>query len=127
MSGLDIFMQILSYLGAVGIAIFSCPELIKSFKTKKTSGINIYLFILLMVSSACFFITGFYNVSKDLNAGKGIGDIAFSLAVAIANVFSFIVPFTLMIYKGIHVLKAKKLGLTEKQYEELLEKKIKNA
>lgn len=116
--GLDIFMQILGYMGAIGIAIFSTPEIIRCFKTKRTSQVNIYLFILLIFSSACFFISGFYNISKVLNDGGTISDIAFSLAVAIANVFSFIMPFIILIYKTINVLKAKKLNMSEKEYED---------
>lgn len=40
MSALDIFMQIIGYLGAVGIAIFSMPQLINLIKTKDTTHVN---------------------------------------------------------------------------------------
>lgn len=125
MSALDIFMQVLGYMGAVGISIFSCPELIRCIRSKKTSDVNIYLFILLMTSSACFFISGFYNVSKFIEDGKGPSDWAFPLAVAIANVFSFLVPLTILSYKAVNVLAAKKMGITEKELEAKREQKNK--
>lgn len=115
MSALDIFMQILGYAGAVGIAVFSSPELIRCIRTKKTSSVNVPLFILLMTSSACFFISGFYNISKTDPADT---QFAFNLAVSVANVFSFLVPLTILTLKGLNVMKAKKLGITEKELEE---------
>lgn len=122
---MDIFIQIIGYLGAIGIAIFSCPELIKCFKTKRTSSINVYLFILLMFSSACFFISGFYNIAKNIQENRGLD--AFALAVAIANVFSFIVPSILLSYKLYNKLMAKKLKISEKEYEDkkILEAELK--
>lgn len=120
MSGIDIFMVILGYMGAIGISIFSSPELVRCIKTKKTSGVNVYLFGLLMFSSACFFISGFYNVSKEI--ALGATDYAFSLAVAVANVFSFIVPLIILLIKASNIIKAKKLGITEKEYEERMQK-----
>lgn len=114
---MDILMAILGYAGAIGIAIFSLPELIRCLKNKETSNINVWLFILLMVSSACFWISGFYSLSKNLDSGWNQTN-SFSLAVAIANIFSFLVPAILLSYKLYHVLMAKKHGLTEKQYEE---------
>lgn len=114
LSGVDIFMSILGYIGAVGIAVFSFPEVIKVFRIRKTSDVNVPLFFLLMVSSSLFYITGFYNLSKEsINKPSAY----FSMAVAIANVFSFIAPFIVLSYKLSNVLKAKKLNMTEKEYE----------
>ncbi|MDE5767490.1 MAG: hypothetical protein K2H56_02970 [Malacoplasma sp.] len=117
---MDIFMQVLGYIGAIGIAFFSFPEIIRCFKSKSTVNVNVWLFGLLAVSSACFWITGFYNVSKDVAAGN---DFSFGLAVAIANVFSFLSPVIILFYKLINVLAAKKHGMNEKEYQEF--KKVK--
>lgn len=117
---MDIFMSILGYLGAVGIAIFSLPELIRCFKNKKTSDINILLFLLLAFSSMCFFVSGFHNIKwKELNQSQNM----FNLAVAIANVFSFAVPTILLSYKAINHFAAKRRNMTEKEYEEFKKNK----
>ncbi|MDE7112422.1 MAG: hypothetical protein K2N92_02360, partial [Malacoplasma sp.] len=106
---MDVFMQVIGYIGAIGIAFFSFPEIIRCFKNKNTVNVNVWLFGLLAVSSACFWITGFYNVSKDVEAGA---DFSFGLAVAIANVFSFLSPVIILFYKLVNVMKAKKHGMT---------------
>ena len=111
----DTFMTILGYLGAVGIAIFSLPELIRCFKNKKTSDINVLLFLLLAFSSFCFFTSGFHNIDwKMIKEPQNM----FNLAVAIANVFSFTVPTILLCYKTINYFVAKRRNMTEKEYEE---------
>ncbi|BAC43955.1 hypothetical protein D8X55_01670 [Malacoplasma penetrans] len=115
---MDIFMSIIGYMGAVGIAIFSLPELIRSLRSRRTSGINVWLFLLLMVSSACFFISGFYNFAQNLARDGWTSANQFALAVAVANIFSFLVPSTLLSYKLFHILMAKKQGITEKEYED---------
>ena len=115
-NGLDIFMQVVGYLGALGIAIFSFPEVIRCFKNKSTADVNVWLFGLLAVSSACFWITGFYNLSKSNSATDS--SFAFNLAVAVANLFSFLSPVVILSFKLVNVLKAKKLGMNERQYQE---------
>lgn len=116
---MDIFMTILGYVGAVGIAIFSLPELIRCLKNKKTSDINVALFLLLAFSSTCFYVTGFYNIKwSNLDSQQ-----MFNLAVAIANVFSFSVPAILLSYKLVNRVLAKKNNMTEKEYEEFIKTK----
>lgn len=115
---LNIFMQVLGYMGAVGIAIFSLPELINVFKSRKTSHLkksSCMLFTLLMCSSAFFFISGFYTAAKLTSEGT---DASFNFAVAAANVFSFLTPATIMTYKLISILIAKKHGITEEELEQ---------
>ncbi len=112
---MDIFMSVLGYIGAVGIAFFSFPEIIRCFKNKSTVGVNVWLFGLLAISSACFWISGFYNVNQDILSGN---DFSFGLAVAIANLFSFLSPVIILIYKSINVLVAKKHNMSEKEYQE---------
>lgn len=124
---MDVLMTIIGYLGAIGIAIFSTPELIRCFKNKSTANVNVWLFALLMFSSACLYISGFYQLAQTLSGpNPDVTKWSFSLAVAIANVFSFLVPLIILIYKLINHTKAKKLNMTEKEYEEFLKNKNSN-
>ncbi|MCF0217868.1 MAG: hypothetical protein HUJ42_02375 [Malacoplasma sp.] len=111
MNGLDIFMDVLGYLAAVGIAVFSMPGLIACIKTKRTSDVNMWLFLILMVSSLLFWITGFYGIGV-----RGFN--AFNCAVAVANVFSWAIALAILVFKWVNMSKAKKLNLTEKEYEQ---------
>ena len=115
--GIDIFMAVLGYAGAVGIAIFSLPGLIHTLKTKRTSGINPWMFLILALSALFFAISGFYNVAKTGAEGN-----QFSIAVASANILSFTFALLTLIAKFINCRKAKKAGKTEREYEEDREK-----
>lgn len=130
MSGLDIFIMVLGYLGAVGIAIFSFPEVYNVLKNRKTSHLNktsVSLFTLLFFSSLFFAISGFYNFANalDKNAGQMTTDLSFSLAVAIANVFSCLAPSVILSFKLVRYRMAKSLGISEKELEERNKKKQK--
>lgn len=112
-------MQILGYLGAIGIAIFSMPELFNVIRTKKTWHLNPWLFGLLAAASFCFVISGFYNIAIPLNQGKQFDTaLAFQLAVTIANIFSGSVALIILIFKWVNIFKAKKRGISEKEYFE---------
>ncbi len=115
MSALDIFMQIIGYLGAVGIAIFSMPQLINLIKTKDTTHVNAWLFGLLAISSLCFMVSGFYSFAGMLQE-KGINGAAFQLAVSIANFFSCSIATIVLIFKLVIKIKSKKLNMTEAEY-----------
>lgn len=121
---MEIFMQILGYLGAIGIAIFSMPELVNVIKTKKTWHLNSWLFGLLAFASYCFVISGFYNIGIPLSEGKTFDtSLAFQLAVTIANIFSGSVALIILVFKWVNIFKAKKRGISEKEYFELKNKK----
>ncbi|MBD5445923.1 MAG: hypothetical protein HDR31_01245 [Mycoplasma sp.] len=123
MNGIDIFIMIIGYVGAVGIAIFSFPEVYNVLKNKKTSHLNktsVSLFTLLFFSSLCFAVSGFYNFSKDLglNEGQMTTGLAFSLAVSIANVFSCLAPSIILTFKLVRSRIAKNNNITELELEQ---------
>lgn len=125
----DIFMQVLSYLAALGIAIYCVPLLISVLKTKQTSGINLLMFLIVTTSAILFSITGFYSAfSKGVDSEtlKSSGT-QFGIAVSIANVISALISSITLIIKFNNIFKAKKLKISEKEYEEMkLKQKIEN-
>ena len=117
MNPVDIIMQIFGYLGAIGISLVSFPELINLIKTRKTYHINVILFGMITFASICFVISGFYNFVNDISSKKEFNaSIAFSLAIAVANVISGIIGGTVLTVKLIHMIKARKKGISEEEY-----------
>lgn len=112
----DIVITVIGYLGAIGIAIFSMPEVINVIRKKKTSHINMALFLILMISSFCFVVSGFYNVSKDIMTGVDSTKWSFSLSVAIANVMSWLSSSIVVFVKTYNIIMGKKKNMTEEEY-----------
>lgn len=112
----DIVITVIGYLGAIGIAIFSMPEVINVIRKKKTSHINMALFLILMISSFCFVVSGFYNVGKDIMAGVDSIKWSFSLSVAIANVMSWLSSSIVVFVKTYNIIMGKKKNMTEEEY-----------
>lgn len=124
---MDIFIQILSYLAAFGVAVFSTPETINVIRKKRTDHLNILLFLLLFLSAICFIISGLYGL---ITSKSPIAEQAFPLAVTIANVFSGTSSAIILSEKIYNRVKGKKNNMSEKEYGELryknkLEKKNK--
>lgn len=116
LSAIDILITVIGYLGAIGIAIFSMPEVVNVIKRKKTNHISMTLFLILMISSLCFVISGFYNVSKDIIAGVDSVKWSFALAVTIANVMSCLSAGIVVFFKTYNLIMAKKKNMTEEEY-----------
>lgn len=112
----DIVITVIGYLGAIGIAIFSMPEVFNIIRKKKTSHINMALFLILMISSFCFVVSGFYNVSKDIIAGVDSTKWSFSLSVSIANVMSWLSASIVVFVKTYNIIMGKKKNMTEEEY-----------
>lgn len=112
----DIVITVIGYLGAIGIAIFSMPEVFNVIRKKKTSHINMALFLILMISSFCFVVSGFYNVAKDIMAGVDSSKWSFSLSVAIANVMSWLSSSIVVFVKTYNIIMGKKKNMTEEEY-----------
>ncbi|WPL37071.1 hypothetical protein [Malacoplasma iowae] len=112
----DIVITIIGYLGAVGIAIFSMPEVFNVIRKKKTNHINMALFLILMISSFCFVISGFYNIAKDISSGVDAIKWSFALAVAIANVMSGLSAGIVVFVKTYNIIMGKKNKMTEEEY-----------
>lgn len=122
--GLDIFMQILGYLGAVGIAVFSSPQLISLIKTRDTRHVNSYLFGLLALASLFFMVSGFYSFAQQLDRDGMNTGAAFQLAVSIANFFSGSIAGLVLLFKLVNKINAKKNNMTEAEYCDKLAKEI---
>lgn len=113
----DIVITIIGYLGAVGIAIFSMPEVFNVIRKKKTNHINMALFLILMISSFCFVISGFYNIAKDISSGVDAIKWSFALAVAIANVMSGLSAGIVVFVKTYNIIMGKKIKWQKKNME----------
>ena len=85
-------------------------------RKKKTSHINMALFLILMISSFCFVVSGFYNVGKDIIAGVDSIKWSFSLSVAIANVMSWLSSSIVVFVKTYNIIMGKKKNMTEEEY-----------
>ncbi|UVT32125.1 hypothetical protein [Mesomycoplasma hyorhinis] len=115
--GLDIFMQVLSYGGAIGVAIFSIPEVINIAKFKRTHHLNKILFIILFLASLCFFVSGVYFCIKST-------EVAFQAAVTTANGISMLSSGFILVQKFWNIHNAKKLGITEAEFAQKRVKKV---
>lgn len=113
MDGLEIFMQILSYGGAIGVAVFSIPEVINIARFKRTHHLNKILFIILFLAALFFFVSGVYFCKKLSDIGL---DVAFQAAVTAANGVSMICSGFILIQKFYNISNAKKLGITEAEF-----------
>lgn len=107
---MEIFATVLGYLGAICIAVFSSPQLIRVIKTKDTYSVPLLMFSILAFGSFCFMIQGIINICLNPNIwGTYIG-------VTIANIFSFILSASVLIIKLIYMYRAKKAGISERDY-----------
>ena len=92
------------------------PEVFNIIRNKKTSHINMALFLILMISSFCFVVSGFYNVAKDIMSGVDSTKWSFSLSVAIANVMSWLSASIVVFVKTYNIIMGKKKNMTEEEY-----------
>ncbi len=107
---METFATVLGYLGAICIAIFSSPQLIRVIKTKDTYSVPLLMFSILAFGSLCFTIQGITNICLNPNIwGTYIG-------VTIANIFSFILSASVLTIKLIYMYRARKAGMSEKDY-----------
>ncbi|MDE7433615.1 MAG: hypothetical protein K2M43_00450 [Mycoplasmoidaceae bacterium] len=121
-TGIGIFAQILGYVGAICIGIFSFPQLVRVIKTKDTYTVPLLMYCILALGSLCFMTQGIINMAIDPSVWEQV------LGVTIANVFSFGISFTVLLIKLVNIFMAKKLKITEEQYcKNKLEKKLKKA
>lgn len=116
----EIVLFVIGLIGAISIAIFSLPQIIRIVKTKDTASVPAIMFCILSFGSLCFFIQGL--VTMALNGSESLADM---LPMTLANFTSFAISTTVLGFKFIYRFRAKKLKMTEKQYCEYLAKKNK--
>lgn len=111
---MSLFIDILGYLGAFGVAIVSLPLLIKVIKTKNTTAINLSMMCLIIISSILFLITGIYSGVKTQFNGLNI-------AVIVSNSCAGINASIVSSFKIINLIKSKRKEISE---EELIQQKL---
>ena len=108
-------------IGAICIAVYTYPTMIKTVKTKNTAGVPAVMFTILGLGSLFFLINGVTGIIDNLPAGEAVW--AIMLGLTIANFFSFISACITMGLKIHNIIKAKKLHITEAEYCERIAKK----
>lgn len=111
---MDLFIDILGYFAAFGVAVVSLPLLIRVIKTKNTTTINLSMMSLIIVSSILFLITGIYSGVKTQFNGLNI-------AVIVSNSCAGINASIVSSFKIINLIQCKKMKISE---EELIKQKI---
>lgn len=110
---------IIGLLGAICIASFSTPALIKILKTKDTTWVSILMYLILASGSLCFMLNGILSMINDME-----NTFTSLIGVTLANVISFLLAFTTLLIKFCHIARAKKLGISEAELcKKLAEKK----
>ena len=110
---------IIGLLGAICIASFSTPALIKILKTKDTTWVSILMYLILTSGSLCFMLNGILSMYHDME-----NTFISLIGVTLANVISFLLAFTTLLIKFCHIARAKKLGISEAELcKKLAEKK----
>ena len=112
---MDNAIFVLGILGAVCIAIYIIPQMIKTLKSKNTSGVSLIMFIFSLLGSLFFTIMAILEIVEDYDVAAWIG-------VFIGNICSTTCGAIVLSYKLHHLIKAKKLGISEAEYCERLAK-----
>lgn len=104
-------------IAAILIAIFSMPQLIKTFKTKNTESVSLWMFVLLVVGDLFFAIQGLAMLCDPRLKASGT-NIATGLPLFLANVISFTSSSIVLFFKIRNMIWAKRRGITETQLAE---------
>jgi uncharacterized protein with PQ loop repeat len=107
-------VTVVMILGAVFIGIFSLPNLIAVLKTKNTSGINLPMYIIFVISCICFSVYGL-GMTLDNNLSGG-------LPTLISNCFCVAIGVITLCIKFYNTYKAKKAHMTEIEYSQSLKR-----
>ena len=114
MSALGWVSFITGLIGAICIAVYTYPTMIKTVKTRDTSHVPAIMFTILGLGSLFFLINGITGIVDNLPAGEAVW--AIMLGLTIANFFSFVSACITMGLKIYNVVKAKKQNITEAEY-----------
>lgn len=100
----------ISTILTIGVYI---PQLVKTIKTKDTSGVSIIMYIILQFTAWAWVIYGGLIVSQALNSN---GDILDGLPILITNAVVGIMGWGIIYTKSKNIFAAKKLNISEKEY-----------
>lgn len=89
------------------------PQLVKTIKTKDTSGVSIMMYIILQFTAWSWVIYGALIISQAI---ANNGDILDGLPILITNAVVGLMGWGIIYIKSKNILGAKKLNITEKQY-----------
>ena len=115
MSPIQIFLTVLSWIGAICIAAYSFPGVFKVLKTKETKAISIWMFLILTIGGFLFALTGIWGSinqisgisTSDPKYNATIASAVLLLASGVANCFSSCANTIIIYYK---IKNMRKLG-----------------
>ena len=110
MEAYEIAALIIGVLGAIFIAIFSIPGLVRIVKTKDTASVSMLMFILLAIGVFLFVVNAIITMSGKRTAAD--------LGICIGNLSSMSCALAAVILKAKAQRQAKKHNMTEKQWNE---------
>jgi len=103
---------IIGLFAAICIGVYMMPQLIKTIKTKDTSGISIAMFIIALVGDLFFVIDGIGILADKSNAQR----LSAGLPILLANLAALIISAIIAFFKFRNMYMAKKLNMTEKTF-----------
>ncbi|MDR3163611.1 MAG: hypothetical protein LBT77_00865 [Mycoplasmataceae bacterium] len=96
-------------VAAICIAVFVIPQVFNLLRTKNTTHINIWMYLIYAVGCYVYVIIGIINASITGNIFNG-------LQFILANGTASIVTTIILVWKIHNLLRANKLHVTEAQY-----------
>ena len=115
--GWRVAVLVIGILGAICIAIFSIPGLVRIVKTKDTASVSLAMYIIF--ASGAFLV-----VLMSIIAMFGYQE-AWIIGITIGNGASLGMTISIIVIKAKNMKAAKNNGMTEKQWCDMLSKKAK--
>jgi MtN3 and saliva related transmembrane protein len=119
---LYIILQIVEWSASILTFVAFIPEIIHTIKNKSTSDTNLYMFLILTIEYGLWIIF-------DIIIGVWDEDLVLSLGLVICDFVAFCLVAILLTRKIHHIYLAKKMNMTEKQFDKwkIKQKRIKKA
>lgn len=114
MDAINLAITILGYISTVLTIAVYVPQLVKTFRSKDTSGVSIVMYLILQVTAYTWVIYG--SLITYVQATTIDGDISAGLPIVITNFVVALIGLGIVMLKIINLRNAKKLNLTERQY-----------
>jgi len=107
---------VIGLLAAICIGVYMMPQLVKTIKTKDTSGISIAMFVIALVGDLFFVINGI-GILADTKAFPEVGKrLSAGLPILLANLAAFSISAVIAFFKFRNMYRAKKMNMTEKTF-----------
>ena len=116
MSGLEIASLLLGFIGAILIAIYTFPLLIRILKTKDSSIVSAPMFIVLNSGDLLFIIQGIISLVNAINKNDVVTWSVTMLPIFLANCVCIISSGITLYIKFLNLFRAKKANMTEQEY-----------